>query len=153
MFHRPALPGVSESDIRCTHPSWLRWDAPVYYCRLSMAHDLDRCKVSMMIPFDPTETWSRSIIGSEPDTGIEMMAHITLTSLYENRHTDSAALPIALLPIWYQENPVWQQRLEVMSDLNGPHFHTRMTWLAMYVHTCSTSSTTPPGQACSSVRI
>jgi hypothetical protein len=56
-------------------------DAPVYHCRLSRAHSLDRCEVSMTIPFDPTEPWSRSIIGSEPDTGIEMMAHIALTSL------------------------------------------------------------------------
>jgi hypothetical protein len=30
-------------------------DAPVYRCRLCRAHGLDRCEVSMMIPFDPTE--------------------------------------------------------------------------------------------------
>jgi hypothetical protein len=30
-------------------------DAQVYHCRLSMAHGLDRCEVSVMIPFDPTE--------------------------------------------------------------------------------------------------
>jgi hypothetical protein len=75
-------------------------DTPVYHCRLSMAHSLDRCKVSMMIPFDPTEPWSGSIIGSEPDTGIEMMAHIALTSLCEDHLAATAALPIALLLIW-----------------------------------------------------
>jgi hypothetical protein len=75
-------------------------DTPVYHCRLSMAHNLDRCKVSMMIPFDPTEPWSGSIIGSEPDTGIEMMAHIALTSLCEDHLAATAALPIALLLIW-----------------------------------------------------
>jgi hypothetical protein len=53
----------------------------------------------MMIPFDPTEPWSRSIIGSEPDTGIEMMEHIALTSLCEDRLATTAALPIALLLI------------------------------------------------------
>jgi hypothetical protein len=56
-------------------------DAPVYRCRLSRVHDLDRCEVSMMIPFDPTRPWSGSVIDSEPDTGIEMMAHIALTSV------------------------------------------------------------------------
>jgi hypothetical protein len=33
-----------------------------------------------MIPFDPIEPWSGSIIGSEPDTGVELMAHVVLTS-------------------------------------------------------------------------
>jgi hypothetical protein len=40
-------------------------DAPVYHCQLSMAHSLDRYVVSVMIPFDLTELWSGSIIGSE----------------------------------------------------------------------------------------
>jgi hypothetical protein len=62
-----------------------------------------------MIPFDPTEPWSGSIIGSESNTCSEMMAHITLTSLCEDRLAATAALPIVLLMIRSQENPVWQQ--------------------------------------------
>jgi chromosome segregation ATPase len=58
------------------------------------------------IPFDPTEPWSGYIIGSEPDTGVELMAHIALTSLYEDHVATIAALPIALLLIQGQENPV-----------------------------------------------
>jgi hypothetical protein len=73
-----------------------------------------------------------SIIGSEPDTGIEMMVHISLTSLCEDRLAATAALPIALLPIRNQVNPVWQQRLETVSNLKGPHFHAGMTSLARY---------------------
>jgi hypothetical protein len=107
-------------------------DATVNHCRLSMAHGLDRCEVSVTIPFDPTEPWSGSVIGSEPDTSAEMMAHIALTSMCEDHLTATAALPIALLPNRNQENPVWQQRLEVVSDLEGPHFHTGMTSLARY---------------------
>jgi hypothetical protein len=72
------------------------------------------------------------IIGSEPDTGVEMMKHITLTSLCEDHLATTAALRIALLPIRNQENPVWQQRLEAVSDLEGPHFHSGMTSLARY---------------------
>jgi hypothetical protein len=75
-------------------------DAPVYHCRLSRVHDLDRCEVSVMIPLDPVHPWSRFIIGSEPDTSIEMVAHIVLTSLCEDRFAATATLPITLLLIW-----------------------------------------------------
>jgi hypothetical protein len=98
-----------------------------------MAHGMGQCEVSVTIPFNPTEPWSRSIIDSEPDTDVELMAHIALTSLCEDRLTATAALPIALLPIQDQENPIWQQRLEAMSKLKGPHFHVGMTSLARYV--------------------
>jgi hypothetical protein len=73
-----------------------------------------------------------SIIGSEPDTGIEMMAHIFLSSLCMDRLTATTALPIVLLLIQNLENPVWQQRLEALSDLEGPHFHGRMISLGRY---------------------
>jgi hypothetical protein len=62
----------------------------------------------MTIPFDPTRPWSMSVIDNEPDTGIEMMAHIALTSLCEDRLTATATLLIALLSIRDQENPIWQ---------------------------------------------
>jgi hypothetical protein len=71
-----------------------------------MAHGLDRYEVSMKIPFNPTEPWSGSIISSKPDTAVEMMAHIALTSLCEDRLTATTALPIVLLSIRNQENAV-----------------------------------------------
>jgi hypothetical protein len=75
-------------------------DAPIYRCRLSMAHGVEVCKASMTIPIDPSELWSGSVISSEPNITIEMMAHTTLTYLSENRLTATAALPTAHLPIW-----------------------------------------------------
>jgi hypothetical protein len=63
------------------------------------------CEVSVMIPFDPVKSWSGSVIGSEPDTDIEMVAHIALTSLCEDRLTITAALPIVLLPIGIRTTP------------------------------------------------
>jgi hypothetical protein len=84
------------------------------------------------IPFNPTEPWSVSVIGSKPNTGVEMMVRIALTSLCEDCLTATAALPIALLLIRDQENPAWQQCLASMSDLEGPHFHAGMTSLARY---------------------
>jgi hypothetical protein len=32
-------------------------DTPIYRCRLSKAHDLDRCEASVTIPFDPMKSW------------------------------------------------------------------------------------------------
>jgi hypothetical protein len=69
---------------------------------------MDQCEVSVTIPFDPMEPWLGFIIDSEPDTSVELMAHITLTSLCEDHLAVTTALPIALLPIQDQENPVWQ---------------------------------------------
>jgi hypothetical protein len=83
-------------------------DTPIYHCRLSKAYGLDRCEVSVTIPFDLTELWSRFIIGSEPDTTIKMMAHAALTHLSDSHLTTTAALPIVLLLIQNLENPVWQ---------------------------------------------
>jgi hypothetical protein len=108
-------------------------DAPVYRCRLSTAHSMDQCEVSVTIPFDPMKPWSGSISSSEPDTGVELMAHIALTSLCEDHLAATATLPIVLLPIWNQKNLVWQQHLEAVFNLKGPHFHTRMTSLAKYM--------------------
>jgi hypothetical protein len=107
-------------------------DAPVYRYRLSTSHCMDQCEVSVMIPFNPTEPWSGFTISSEPDTGVELMVHLALTSLCEDHLVATAALPIALLPIRDQENPIWQQCLEAVSNLKGPHFHARMTSLAKY---------------------
>jgi hypothetical protein len=103
-------------------------DALIYHCQLFMAHGLDVYEVRL---FDPTEPWSGSVIGSEPDTIIEMMAHVALTYLSESYLTATATLPIALLLIQNQD-PIWQQCLVAMSNLERPHFHVRMTSLAKY---------------------
>jgi hypothetical protein len=95
--HCPGFPKVLYDALICV--GYDR-DAPVYHCRLSMAHDMDQCEVSVMISFDPTEPWSGSIIDSEPDTSVELMAPMALTSLCEDCLAATAALPIALLPIW-----------------------------------------------------
>jgi hypothetical protein len=60
------------------------------------------------------------------------MVHIALTSLCEDRLAATTSLPIALFSIQNQEDLVWQQRLEAMSDLEGPHFHAGTTSLDRY---------------------
>jgi hypothetical protein len=108
------------------------WDVPIYCCRLSMPHGPDVCKVSMMIPFDPIEPWSGSIIGSEPNTTIEMMAHVPLTSLCESRLAATTTLPISLFLILNQQNPMWQQCLKAVANLEGPNFSASMAAMARY---------------------
>jgi hypothetical protein len=68
---------------------------------------MDQCEVSVTIPVNPTEPWLGSVIGSKPDTGVELMAHIALTSLCEDCLAATAALPIVFLLIQNQENPIW----------------------------------------------
>jgi hypothetical protein len=102
--HCPGFPRVLyDALLRLSHDG----DAPIYRCRLSKAYALDRCEDSMTIPFHPAQPWSESIISSEPDTGIEMIAHIALTSLCEDRLAATTALAIALLLIRNQEKPIW----------------------------------------------
>jgi hypothetical protein len=94
--HCPGFPRVLYDVLLCL--GYDR-DALVYRCRLSGAYDMDRCEVSVMIPFDPMKPWSVFVIDSKLDTSVEMMAHITLTSLCEDHLAATAALPIARLPI------------------------------------------------------
>jgi hypothetical protein len=105
LFHWTALPGVPESAIRRTHLPWLRRGCSGL--PLPTVHGLDQCEVSVMTLFDPMELWSGSVIGSEHDTDIKLMAHMALTSLWEDRLTATATLPNMLLPIQNQENPIW----------------------------------------------
>jgi hypothetical protein len=93
--HCPGFPRVLYDALVCL--GYDR-DTPIYCCRLSTAHGMNQCEDSMTIPFDPTEPWSGSIIGSEPDTDVELMAHIALTTLCKDRLIATAALPISLLP-------------------------------------------------------
>jgi hypothetical protein len=107
-------------------------EVSIYRRRLSMVDGLDICETSMMIPLNQLDLWTGTVIDSEPDTTIEQTAHIALTSLCESHLAASAVMPIVLFLIQTQENPVWKQCLEVMSDLEGPHFNAGMAALAKY---------------------
>jgi hypothetical protein len=107
-------------------------DAPVDRGRMSMAHGQDKCEVNMVIPLNPTEPWMATVIGVELDETIEKTAQVALTSLCESRLADTATMPIVLFPIRNQEDPVWKQRLEAVSNPEGPHFHAGMAVLAGY---------------------
>jgi hypothetical protein len=69
---------------------------------------MDQCEVSVTLPFDPMEPWSGFVIGSKSDTSVDLMVHMALTSLCEDRFTATVTLPIALLPIQNLENLIWQ---------------------------------------------
>jgi hypothetical protein len=98
-----------------------------------MAHGQDKCEVNVVIPLNATEPQMATVIGVEQDETIEQTAQVIVTSLCESRLADTAAMPIALFLIRNQEDPVWKQRLEAMSNPEGPHFHAGMAALAEYV--------------------
>jgi hypothetical protein len=108
-------------------------DAPVYHSRMSMAHGQDKCKVNVVIPLNPTEPWMVTIIGIELDEAVEQTAEVALTSLCESCLADTATMPITLFLIYNQEDPVWKQRLEAVSNPEGPHFHVGMAAFTRYV--------------------
>jgi hypothetical protein len=97
-------------------------DVPVYRYRMSMAHGLDRCEVSVMIPLNHAEPWMGTFIGTELDDTIVQAAQVALTSLCESRLAATAEMPNTLFLISNQGDLVWQRHLEAVSDLEGPHF-------------------------------
>jgi hypothetical protein len=109
-------------------------DAPIYRGRMSMAHGQDKCEVNMVIPLNSMEPWMATVIGVELDETVEQTAQVALTSLCETHLADTAVMPIALFLIHNQEDPMWKQCLEAVSNPEGPHFHAGMTALAGYAH-------------------
>jgi hypothetical protein len=107
-------------------------DVPVYRGCIFMAHGQDKCEVNMVIPLNLTEPWMATVIGVELDETVEQTAQVALTSLCESHLFDTAVMPITLFLIRNQEDPVWKQRLEAVSNLECPHFHVGMAALAGY---------------------
>jgi hypothetical protein len=107
-------------------------DAPVYRGHMSMAHGQDKCEVNVVIPLNPMEPWIATVIGIELDETVKQTAQVALTSLCETHLADTAAMSILLFPIRNQEDPVWKQRLEAVSNPEGPHFHAGIAALAEY---------------------
>jgi hypothetical protein len=127
--HRPGFPRLLYDALR---QLGYNEDAPVYRSRMSMAHSQDKCEVNVVIPLNSTEPWMATIIGVELDETVEQTAQVALTSLCESCLTDTAVMPITLFLIRNQEDPMWKQRLEAVSNSEGPHSHAGMAALAEY---------------------
>jgi hypothetical protein len=97
-----------------------------------MAHGQDKCEVNVVIPLNLMESWMATVIGVELDETVKQTAQVALTSLCESRLADTTAMPIVLFLICNQEDPVWKQHLEVVSNVEGPHFHAGIAALAGY---------------------
>jgi hypothetical protein len=108
-------------------------DVLVYHGHMSTAHGQDRCEVSVMIPLSPMEPWGATVIGVELDKTIEQAAHVTRTALFESGLNDTATMPITLFLICKQEDPMWKQRLQAVTDPEGPHFHASMAVMTEYM--------------------
>jgi hypothetical protein len=96
--HRPRFPRVLYDTL--LHHGYNR-DVLVYRARMSIAHSMDECEVSVTIPLNPTEPWMASIIGVELDHTVEQTAQVALTFLCGSRLADTAVMPNALFPVRY----------------------------------------------------
>jgi hypothetical protein len=103
--HRPRLLRVLYDEL--LHLGY-NGDVPVYSARMSMAHGLDECTVSVTIPLNPMEPWMATIIIIELDDTIEQTAQVALASLCGNRIADTSVMPITLFLIRYRGDHVWQ---------------------------------------------
>jgi hypothetical protein len=150
---------IAEDESHCSmgqHRPWFLWvlydalgqlgyngDVPIYRGRMSMAYGQDKCEVNVVIPLNPTEPWMATVIGVKLDETVEQTAQVALTSLCESRLADTATMPITLFLIHNQEDPVWKQHLEAVSNPEGPHFHVGMAVLAGYAqHMCNLQART-----------
>jgi hypothetical protein len=71
MFHGPASPEVPASAIRHTPPPRIQRDVPIYRARMSIAHSMEQCEVSVTIPLNPKEPLMVTIISAELDDTVE----------------------------------------------------------------------------------
>jgi hypothetical protein len=82
---------------------------------------------------EPHSVVKGAIIGSELDDAIEKMAHAALTLLCKSHLTATTEMLVLLFVIHDLEDPMWQQRLQAVSDLESPRFDTGWAAMAKYV--------------------
>jgi hypothetical protein len=105
---------------------------PLYRCRPFQGHGLNVCEVRVEIHFNPMVPWTGSVVSSKIDDAVEKMGHVALTSLCECSLTTTVDMLIALFLIRDQEDPMWQQRLESMCNLESPLLSVSWVVMAKY---------------------
>jgi hypothetical protein len=73
-----------------------------------------------------------TVIEIELDETVEQAAHVALTVLCVSRLNDTTAIAIAMFLIREQEEPMWRQRLQDVTNPEGPHFHAGMAAMTKY---------------------
>jgi hypothetical protein len=61
------------------------------------------------------------------------MVHVALTSQCKHSLAATADMPIALFPIWNQDEPEWLQCLEAMCDLTSLNYSASAAQMSKYV--------------------
>jgi hypothetical protein len=107
-------------------------DVRVYRGHMSKVHGQDRCEVSVTLPLSLTEPWGATVVGVELEETVEQAAHVALTALCETRLDSTATMPITLFLIREQEEPMWRQHLQDVTDPEGPHFDAGMAAMTKY---------------------
>jgi hypothetical protein len=86
----------------------------------------------MMILHNLMQPWMATVIDIELADPVEQTAQVTIASLCGSRLIDTTVMPIALFPIRYQGDPVWQQHLEAISNPEGSSLPRSMAVMAEY---------------------
>jgi hypothetical protein len=102
--HHPGFPRVLYDAL--LHLGY-NGDVPIYRTRVSMAHSIEQCEVSVMIHIRLEEPLTVTVMGVELDNTVDKMAHFTLTSLCGSRLTYTAAMPLTPFLFRYQGDLVW----------------------------------------------
>jgi hypothetical protein len=79
-----------------------------------------------------SESWGMTIIDIELDEAVEQEEHVALTALCESHLDDTTAMPIALFMIREQEEPMWRQCLQDVTNPESPHLHADMAAMTKY---------------------
>jgi hypothetical protein len=96
--HHPGFPRVLYDAL--LHLGY-NGDVPIYRARVSVAHSMEQCEVSVMIPIRLEEPWSVTVMVVELDHTVNNMAHLTLASLCGSHHADTAVMLLLLFPFCY----------------------------------------------------
>jgi hypothetical protein len=96
--HRTGFPRVLYDALHLGYNG----DVPIYHARMSKAHNMEQCEVSVMITIQPEEPWTVTVIGMELDDTVDKTAHFTLASLCGSRLADTTVTPLTLFLFCYQ---------------------------------------------------
>jgi hypothetical protein len=149
VFHGTSSPGVPTSAIRRTPPPQIQRERFGLHARMSMAHSMEQCEVSITMPLNPMESWMAAVIGVELDDPVEQTAQVALTcvgvALLTLLRCQSHSSQFAI-----GETPCGSSALRPYPTPRVlTSTYAQLQWLSM-LNTCSTCSTPPSGLSSSS---
>jgi hypothetical protein len=131
-LHHPGFPTMLWDVLYCFGYMCL----PTYRGHLNHQFGLGRCKVHVDIQAHPTDltmtAWFTIARGDDLDDTLERAAHQALMEFCERHLPVLSNTTIALLPIRYEGNAVWSERVATIGDPELPTHHAGWALTARY---------------------